>query len=194
MRLPHDGQRRRPVLLAVLLAVLLGACGSSGATSAPNATARCDAPELPPVQFGSHLIGDAEPPVPYSSVPPSSGWHASGALDITAYPPSNPLSEPQQVSVLEAGAVVVTYRGLTDDDVATLVEHVQTAHPGQAATTPYDRLDDGQVALAGWGVVQRCHGVDLDSIDAFVAAYAVEDPFVPGTDRTPRPRVSPGAD
>lgn len=174
----------------VMLIGLVG-CGDTAAVETPSATASCDAPEFPQVQFGSHLLGDAEPPVPYSSVPPSSGWHASGALDIAVYPPSNALSEPQQVSILESGAVMITYDDLAEDDVRRLTDRVESAHTGQAAVTPYDRLDDHAVAMTAWGVVQRCDALDLSAIEAFIEAYAVEDPFVPGTDRTPRsPRPS----
>ena len=40
--------------------------------------------------------------------------------------------------------------------------------------------------LAGYGVLQRCDGVDLGALDAFVAVYAAEEPAVPGADTTPR--------
>ena len=60
------------------------------------------------MQFGSHLIGDAEPPVPYSSTPPTSGWHASGGFQIVVQPTDQPLRESVQVSIEEAGDVVVT--------------------------------------------------------------------------------------
>ncbi len=62
------------------------------------------------------LIGDQGPPVPYSSSPPTSGWHASGAFSIAVHRPGDPLSEPMQVSVLGAGGVVVAYRDLLDED------------------------------------------------------------------------------
>ncbi len=177
----------------VMLFGLVG-CGDTGTGDQPSATASCDAPEFPLVQFGSHLLGDAKPPVPYSSVPPSSGWHASGALDIAIYPPSNALSEPQQVSILESGAVVITYDELAEDDVQSLTDRIESAHAGQAAVTPYERLDDSAVAMTAWGVVQRCDDLDLSAIETFIEAYAVEDPFVPGTDRTPRPPDAPEAD
>lgn len=75
---------------------------------------------------GSHLLGDRQPPVPYSSTPPTSGWHASGLTPIAVHP----LSEPQQVSVLEAGAVVVTYHELPDGELSTLTEAVEERHEG----------------------------------------------------------------
>lgn len=178
--------------LAVLLA--LGACsaGDSADSSAtadsdvPESTAQCDSPAFPPLQFGSHLIGDAEPPVPYSSVPPTSGWHASGGFQIAVQPPDQPLREPVQVSMEEAGAVVVTYHQLDDIDRRRLEAAVQRRYPGRVAVTPYDELDPGAVVLAAYGVLQRCDGVDLTALDAFAAAYADEDPAVPGADARPQ--------
>ena len=178
----------------MVLLVGLGGCGAGGAADAgasldapvPESTAQCDSPEFPPVQFGSHLVGDAEPPVPYSSTPPTSGWHASGGFQIVVQPTDQPLRESVQVSIEEAGAVVVTYRDVADADRQRLEEAVQTRYPGRVAVTPYDELGSGEVVLAGYGVLQRCDGVDLAALDAFVAVYAAEEPAVPGADTTPR--------
>ena len=133
------------------------------------------------MQGGEHLIGDQEPPVPYSSTPPTSGWHASGTFAIAVQPPDEPLSEAQQVSVLEAGGVVVTHAGLDDAELRELTEHVREHYDGRVAVTSYDALDDGEVVFAGWGVLQRCDGVDLAALDAFVEAYADPEPAVPGS-------------
>jgi len=187
--------------LALLGALLLTACRPG--EEAPRAQARptqtppveappaerddeaaavaCDPIEEPPQQSGSHLIGDREPPVPYSSTPPTSGWHASGAFTIAVHGPDDPLSEPMQVSVLEAGGVVVTYRDLSNDERTTLEEHVRQHHDGRVAVTPYPQLDPGHVAFTAWGTLQRCPELDLAALDAFVAEHADEDPDTPGT-------------
>lgn len=177
--------RRTTTAVMTVLLLGLGAC-SSGEAAVPASTAQCDSPEFPPVQFGSHLIGDAEPPVPYSSIPPTSGWHASGGFQIAVQPPDQPLRESVQVSIEEAGAVVVSYRDVDDADRRRLEDAVKTRYPGRVAVTPYDELSSGEVVLAGYGVLQRCEGVDLGALDAFVAVYAAEQPAVPGADATPR--------
>ncbi|MEE8600224.1 DUF3105 domain-containing protein [Euzebya tangerina] len=165
------------------LTVLAIGCGTAApADRTPQATAACSAPEFPALQFGSHLLGDTPPPVPYSSTPPTSGWHASGAIPITI----DTLSEPQQVSVLEVGAVVITHNGLQDTERSRLEQQVRDNYADRVSVTPYDPLSEGEVTFAGWGVLQRCDGVDLDALDTFVDVYAVEDPAVPGTDTTPR--------
>jgi hypothetical protein len=117
--------------------------------------------------------------MPYSSSPPTSGWHASGAYSITVQAPDDPLSEPAQVSVLEAGGAVVTYRDLPDVDRTALEEHVATNHAGRVAVTPYDQLQPREVAFAAWGTLQRCDGLDLAALDAFIAAHT-EQADVPG--------------
>lgn len=101
-----------------LAAIVLAACADQPPHPAPDTadTDVCGPVEEPPRQSGSHLLGDQQPPVAYSSTPPTSGWHASGAFDITVQPPDDPLPEPQQVSVLEAGGVVVAYRDIGDSN------------------------------------------------------------------------------
>lgn len=175
--------RLRLLASAVFAAVSLSACAAASQEptrdGAPQAA--CSAVERPPVQAGEHLIGDQAPPVPYSSSPPTSGWHASGAFSITVHRPGNPLPEPKQVSVLEAGGVVVAYRQLPDADRTALERHIRAAHAGRVAVTPYDQLQPGQMAFTAWGTLQRCDGLDLAALDAFVDAYADKEPDVPGT-------------
>lgn len=164
----------------LVVLVCLSALGCSPAASVPGATAVCDAVETPPVQGGSHLIGDNEPPVPYNSTPPTSGWHSAGGFPIGVRGPGEALTEPQQVSALEVGAVVVTYGGLPLEEVNRLEEMVSRDFPGRVVTTPYDRLAEGEVAFTAWGALQRCDALDLDALDAFVATYADPEPAAPG--------------
>jgi hypothetical protein len=179
---PLRRPQRTALALPLLLGVLTSGCGGGagagavagrgdgdgGAAGVPAATDRCAAVEFPPVQFGSHLLGDADPPVPYSSSPPSSGWHLSGAP--TTGVAAQPMSEPAQVSTLEAGGVVITHAGLAEDEIAALSAFAE-AHPDTVAVTPYPDLSAGEVVLASWGALQRCDGVDEAALEAYVAAY-----------------------
>ncbi|WP_341252960.1 DUF3105 domain-containing protein [Euzebya pacifica] len=180
--------KRLIVILALALTLALVGCAdgddavADGDSGQPGATDQCQAPELPPVQFGSHLIGDGQPPVPYTSTPPTSGWHASGAIPIGV----GDYSEPQQVSVLESGAIVVSHGPLATGQTSALRDLAEDRYDGRMAVTPHDQLENGEVVIAGWGVLQRCDGVDQDAIEAFVATYAAEEPAVPGEDTTPR--------
>ena len=150
--------------LASGVVLALASCGQAG-----GAEVACGPVERPQLQGGRHLIGDREPPVPYSSTPPTSGWHASGAPRFGVAGASDPLTEPEQVSVLEAGGVVVSYRDLPEADIR-LLETIAGGHPQRVAVTPYGALEPGQIALTAWGTVQRCDRVDVDAIAAFIDA------------------------
>ncbi len=160
------------------------ATASDGATaSAPTsaaAVASCGSIRRPPLQSGSHLIGDQAPPVPYSSQPPTSGWHASGHVAVDVRGAADALTGPQQVSVLEAGGVVVSHGTLPDREARRLARHIRRHHRGRVAVTPYAELGDGRVAFTSWGVLQRCDGVDLEALDAFVERFGPEGPVETG--------------
>jgi hypothetical protein len=151
------------------------ASAADDSSAADGADDACGPVENPPQQAGSHLIGDTEPPIPYSSVPPTSGWHTSGALEVRIHSIEDPLSEAAQVSVLEADGVVITYHDLPAEDVATLEDLVREHYDGQVALTPYDRLEPGQVALTAWGTLQTCQGLDLAAVETFVDTHVAED-------------------
>jgi hypothetical protein len=174
---------RRPTRSAAALALcaLLAGCGTLPAEELADGPPPGGCTEVvnPPLQAGSHLIGDNAPPVPYSSTPPTSGWHTSGALDVSIHGADDPLSEPEQVSVLEADGVVVTYRDLPAEDVAALEDLVRAEYDGRVAVTPYDAIEPGEVALTAWGALQRCDGLDLAAVRAFVDRKVGEE-VVPG--------------
>ena len=151
-----------------------------GTAIAPTTEQACRPPENPELQGGEHLIGDREPPVPYSSAPPTSGWHSSGAFDIGVQPPQDPLTEPEQVSVLEAGGVVITHNAIPDWAREALEERAARRYAGRVAVTSYEKLAPGEVVFSGWGVLQRCSGADLETLDRFVAKHADEQPANPG--------------
>lgn len=165
------------MLLAVVMCLLAAACSEqapsdNAADGTPGATDQCGPVETIPIQGEGHLVGDQDPPVPYNSTPPTSGWHTSGDVAFAVYGADEPLREPEQVTVLELGGVVVSYNGLAEADVATLADLVAGQYAGQAALTPYEGLGEGEVALTAWGKVQICDGVDTAAIDTFIDAYA----------------------
>lgn len=162
------------------------ACGDGSAgAEAPVATASCAEVELPPVQFGSHLLGDAQPPTPYSSTPASSGWHQSGPPPLGVF--DEPLPEPAIVSALEVGAVGILHDGLSSSELQSLTDHVEQQGYGSRTTiTPYPDLPEGRLTLVAWGVVQRCTDVDGLALDRFVGAYAADEVL------PEEPRETPG--
>lgn len=168
------------VLLVVLAVVALPACrddepapeAQPTASAGPPATAACEDVETFSIQGEGHLVGKQKPPIPYNSTPPTSGWHTSTDVPIVVTPESDPLTEPEQVTVLERGGVVVSHGELSDDDRTALEQLLSDKFAGQAALTSYDKLDDGEVALTSWGVLQRCEEVDAAAVEAFVNRYA----------------------
>jgi hypothetical protein len=174
----------RGAALAIAAVLLAGCAGGAdgtdgpapvrtvaGPTTAPGSGVTCGPVLNPRIQSGGHLVGGNEPPVPYSSTPPSSGWHASGRVDTTVHDVE--LTDPQLVSVLEVGDVVVTYdrEAVTDADVAVLTELAEGPLRERLAVTPYSPETDGPVMLVAWGHLRACDGVDPGLVEAFVRAY-----------------------
>lgn len=163
---------RRTRLLVLALLALLAAAVAVGAVLRAGAAA-CEAVQSTPEQGSGHLLGDAEPPEEYVTTPPTSGWHVHGVgHDRLGVHPDDPLTEPEQVSVLEIGGVVITYRGLDAADERRLVELARGPLEGRVALTPYEAVEPGEVALAAWTTLQRCDGVDAEAITEFVDAHA----------------------
>lgn len=166
------------IAVGLSLGLLAGCADDAAGTAAPEA--ECGPVEEQRDEGHQHLVGDAEPPVDYGTVPPTSGWHmrepdrVRAAIGVRG--PDEPLSELEQASVLAVDAVVVTYNDLPDEELRALVELVEADYDGRVAVTPYDRLEPGQVALTAWRRLQRCDGVDTEAVAAFIDEYAAAEP------------------
>lgn len=158
--------------VALLLGLLLSGCSLDvdRGDAAPAATTECEPVEFPPLQFGSHLLEEGQPPVPYSSVPPTSGWHASGAPPLGIF--AAPLTDPSIVSALEVGLVVLAHDGLAGEQLDTLIATVQSDYADRVTVTPYPDLPSPGVTMLSWGALQRCRAVDIAAVRAYVEAYA----------------------
>jgi hypothetical protein len=169
--------RRRSIPAMVALALAAGACSADDPalepTDAPAASAPCSAVEHPPEESGGHLLPGATPPVPYGTRPPTSGWHASGLVSPGVH--AEPLTEPQQVTVLEGGRIVVSWRELADADRVEL-EAFTGIHANRVVSAPYDGIEPGQVVFTAWGVLQRCRGFDPRAALSFLDGFAGRGP------------------
>ena len=154
------------------LGVALAGCGEA-APDEPVATAACAAPERPTLQEGSHLIGDTPPPVPYSSTPPSSGWHASGPGPAPGVYETQ-LPDPSLVSALEQGRVVLTLDGGLDEDARAVVADLAATLP-ELVVAPYDTGGEAAATLVAWGVLQRCDELVGADVTTFAEAYGGVD-------------------
>lgn len=153
---------------AAILALATSACVGPWRQSA------CGPVEHPPSQAGSHLIGDAEAPVPYSSTPGTSGWHSGTTPTTGVSGPDAPLREPQIVALLEAGRVVVAYdpRAITGRSRDRLEALARDRFPGIVAVTPFARDMGAPLVLNAWSTRQPCQAVDVRAIEMFVEANA----------------------
>lgn len=168
--------------LVAVVAVTLGLSrqGLLGGEEARPPTIASDAcaPAVePPLQDGTHLIGDAQPPVPYSSTPPTSGWHAAGNPRAGVIPAGDPLTDPELVLTIEVGYVVVAYdpARVGPSEVERLEELASTTYRDELTVTVYEGAE-APVSLVAWGVLQSCDELDVEVLDAFVAAHADADP------------------
>lgn len=165
--------RSTSVVGAALVVLGVAGCGSTGA-----AVAECGELERLPDSGHHHLTVDAEPPVPYATAPPTSGWHYRDRDHIAEMlePGAQPLAEPSQVSVLAVGGVVVSYADDLDEEEVARLETAVTGSDAVAVLTPYAELDPGQVAMTAWTTRQVCEGVDREAVTAFIDEHAAATP------------------
>lgn len=165
----------RTVLAAVTVATLLvGACGD-------GAEVACGPVEQPELQGGGHLLGDTEPPVPYSSTPGTSGFHAAGAPPEGVYGGDDALSEPAIVLSLESGQIVAAYDPdeLPDAEVTELEDLATGPLAGRLTVTPFDGDMGASLTLNAWGERQPCSTVDADAVRGFVERVGNDGPDRP---------------
>lgn len=158
-----------PLLLAAL------ACGGGDDPAAdgggdgpcgPDRQERVDPASL------NHVFGGGQEP-DYATDPPTSGPHEpgparSGVLD-------EPLSRPQQVGQLEAGAVLLQYR--PDLDAGQRAE-LEALAGDRVVVAPNPDLPTPVVATA-WVRKMECRAVDAGALRAFAEAHVGQGP---GTD------------
>ena len=125
-------------------------------------------------QIVSSTHRDVGTDIVYSSFPPTSGDH---------YPPEalqecgfyeDGMRDEVAVHHLEHGNIVVSYNLLDSgqvDQLRNVMGDIRVANIWGIARS-YDKIPEGQVALAAWGVLDRMDGVDERRITQFFEAYA----------------------
>lgn len=172
MTSPARRPRARIATVTAVLAMLLAGCGGTAGSSGPVATtpwsANCDPIEHPPVQVGGHLIGDADVPAAYSSIPPTSGWHST---DVPAAGEVHDgLTDPEIVAALEVGTVVVAVAPDTDAGAA---DELLAQFPDRMLVTTYEHAMPTPVALLTWGRIVRCATFTTTDATTFVLTERV---------------------
>lgn len=126
---------------------------------------------MPDTYQGSpHVIeGDS---VSYSTVPPTSGKHWDRWAECGFY--QDGLPDERITHNLEHGNIVVSYNLTAADDVSRLRNVLDDTdfYPAWGLARYYDKISEGQVALAAWGVLDIMDGIDAERIGAFFDAYS----------------------
>jgi Protein of unknown function (DUF3105) len=157
--------------VVIVVALLVFASGVLNASSASARIAQaagsvvCSGVQTFPMQSRDHIQpGQSHPP--YSSNPPTSGWHWANPQDWGIY--TTPQVQEQLVHNLEHGGIVVQYNGLSAVDVQRLTDLVKrdTYH---MILAPYPGMPQGvKVAMTAWTHLQTCDGVDENALQSFI--------------------------
>ena len=163
-------RRLRPGAVAMLLLVVLAAgllvgCGDSDGESGACGEVTTD--PVDPASLNHVVAGGPEPS--YVVDPPSSGAHLP--LELNERVLRGPLSRPEQVGLLELGAVLIQHRGLADGEAARLEELASV----DVYVAPNPDLADPVVATA-WVHTLRCSEVDAGALEDFVSQFASQGP------------------
>jgi drug/metabolite transporter (DMT)-like permease len=168
------GVRRLGAALGALLLVLalgLGACiedngGALHSAASSGSCGKVQTEALAPDSLKHVLPGSGAAEPSYATDPPTSGPHrpvGNGVVGVQAAP----LDKPTQVGVLEAGGVLLQWRGLGDEDRRRLERQAG----GDVRVAPNPGLPSAVVATA-WGHKLTCTGLDVEALKSFVRAYA----------------------
>ena len=147
---------------AVSVGLALGAVTLTGCGATSNADSGCGQPFREPLNPNSlqHVIDPTS--VKFSTDPPTSGPH------MFAPPPrglvARELLPAEQVTILEAGDVLVQYRDPAD------AKAVQAMRQTWVTIAPNTTLKKRIVATA-WTYKLECGGVDEPSLEKFIASH-----------------------
>ncbi len=167
-------------IAAVGIIVVAGVLWLSGvfppattSTVAQATTGTCGTVQSFAVQGRDHIArGESHPP--YSSNPPTSGWHWDTPLDWRVYTVQQ--VQEQLVHNLEHGGIVIQYKNLSGDELQRVTDLVRRDNY-HTILAPYPGLPgDNKIALTAWTKLQYCSGVDENAIRAFTNAFRDKGP------------------
>jgi len=125
---------------------------------------------VPILQSVSHVPEGKK--VGYSDAPPTSGEHWSRPASCGFY--TEDLPDERIVHNLEHGNIVVSYNFTNPAQVTALRQVLDGVRQFDdwGVARSYDKIADGQVALAAWGQLHRMDGVRPGEIGPFFEAFA----------------------
>ena len=117
-----------------------------------------------PSGLSAHVLESER--VVYSTVPPTSGDHWATPSNCGFF--EGGLPDERIVHNLEHGNIVVSYNLATDAEILDLRFAVDIPlFQDWGVVRSYDGLEEGQVALATWGVSETMQGIDPERIANF---------------------------
>jgi hypothetical protein len=110
--------------------------------------------------------------VGYSDAPPTSGEHWSRPASCGFY--TEDLPDERIVHNLEHGNIVVSYNFTNPAQVTGLRDALEDIElfDDWGVARPYDRIADGQVAIAAWGHLHIMNGVSPGELALFFEGLA----------------------
>ena len=164
-------RRKRPSRLPWIIGIG-GVALLVGITVATNVIREAN---LPGERFRSqgnvHVALGTQTP-PYSTDPPTSGWHTPGIAGWGAYVDEAPHDQ-ELVHNMEDGGVILWYAAGTPEENqerVTALQNVLGSRWPRTVIVPREGLEPTYV-LTAWTRMQRFEEIDPDGMRAFVAAY-----------------------
>jgi hypothetical protein len=171
--------------IGIPLADIPGIFGDlTSAASTETFTSNGRRPGTPEIRTLGSVIGEPVPVlqdithvpegqgVDYSDAPPTSGQHWPTPAPCGFY--SEGLPDERVVHNLEHGNIVVSYNFTNPAQVTALRQVLDgvSQFDDWGVARSYDKIPDGQVALAAWGLLHRMEGVSPGEIGLFFEAFA----------------------
>ena len=149
----------RAICLGLLVMLAVPACGGGD----PASCAKPVHEQLDP-RSTQHLFPNAPEPT-YLTEPPTSGPHRLGNAPTGVL--DSPIDRPRQVAMLENGAVLLQWRGLSSADQAALARLAG----GQVTVAPNPGLRRSGVVATAWTWKDTCRAVDTTALRRFIQAH-----------------------
>ena len=110
--------------------------------------------------------------VAYSTTPPTSGKHWDRWAQCGFY--EDGLDDERITHNLEHGNIIVSYNLTLPEDVSRLRDVLGDIDffPAWGLARFYDKIPEGQIALATWGVMDTMDEIDAERIQRFFDAYS----------------------
>lgn len=161
------------IALVVMASGLLNPPAPAPQVAQTAGSVTCTAVQTFPELSRDHIKkGDPHPP--YSSNPPTSGWHWDTPQNWGIY--TNQQFQEQLVHNLEHGGIVIQYNNLPPSDVQRLTDLVNR-DSYHMILAPYPGLPaDLKLAYTAWTHLQTCDGVDENTIHSFINAFRDKGP------------------